>query len=83
VNVVGGVIYGATGDSAFALQASTGKQLWTKKLTRNKTEGIDGALKSLLGHGWGVVAVFLIALGFAAFGIYSVARAWVNRRHAF
>ena len=43
VNVVGGVIYGATGDSAFALQASTGKQLWTKKLTRNKTEGIDMA----------------------------------------
>lgn len=37
VSVVGGVVYGATGDSAFALQASTGKQLWTKKLTRNKT----------------------------------------------
>jgi len=48
----------------------------------NKTEGIDGALKSLLGHGWGVVAVFLIALGFAAFGVYSIARAWVNRSHA-
>jgi alcohol dehydrogenase (cytochrome c) len=43
VNVVGGVVYGATGDSAFALQASTGEQLWTKKLTRNKTEGIDMA----------------------------------------
>ena len=49
----------------------------------NKTEGIDGALKDLLDHAWGEVAVFLIALGFAAFGIYSVARAWVNRRHAF
>jgi alcohol dehydrogenase (cytochrome c) len=43
VSVVNGVVYGATGDSAFALQASTGKQLWTKKLTRNKTEGIDMA----------------------------------------
>ena len=43
VNVVGGVVYGATGDSAFALQASTGEQLWVKKLTRNKTEGIDMA----------------------------------------
>ena len=43
VNVVNGVVYGATGDSAFALQASTGEQLWSKKLTRNKTEGIDMA----------------------------------------
>lgn len=48
----------------------------------NKTEGIDGALKRLLAHGWGEVAVFLIALGFAAFGVYSIARAWVNREHA-
>jgi amino acid permease len=48
----------------------------------NKTEGIDGALKDLLDHGWGVVAVFLIALGLAAFGAYSIARAWVNRAHA-
>ena len=39
VTVVGGVVYGATGDSAFALQASTGEQLWTKKLTRNKPRG--------------------------------------------
>jgi glucose dehydrogenase len=43
VNMVDGVVYGATGDSAFALQASTGEQLWTKKLIRNKTEGIDMA----------------------------------------
>ena len=43
VNVVNGVVYGATGDSAFALQASTGEQLWKKKLTRNKNEGIDMA----------------------------------------
>jgi glucose dehydrogenase len=43
VTVVGGVIYGATADSAFALQASTGEQLWNKKLTRNANEGIDMA----------------------------------------
>ena len=48
----------------------------------NQTEGIDGALKRLLAHSWGEVAVFLIAVGFAAFGVYSIARAWVNRRHA-
>jgi glucose dehydrogenase len=43
VNVEGGVVYGATADSAFALQASTGEQLWKKKLTRNKNEGVDMA----------------------------------------
>lgn len=48
----------------------------------NQTEGIDGSLKRLLAHGWGEVVVLLIALGFAAFGVYSLARAWVNRRHA-
>jgi hypothetical protein len=48
----------------------------------NQTEGIDGALKRLLAEAWGEVAVFLIAVGFAAFGIYSIARAWVNRQHA-
>jgi hypothetical protein len=48
----------------------------------NETEGIDGALKRLLDHSLGEVAVFLIALGFAAFGVYSIARAWVNRSHA-
>jgi len=48
----------------------------------NQTEGIDGALKRLLDHAWGDVAVALIALGFAAFGVYSLARAWVNRKRA-
>jgi alcohol dehydrogenase (cytochrome c) len=43
VTLAGGVVYGATADAAFALQASTGEQLWTKKLTRNKNEGIDMA----------------------------------------
>ena len=48
----------------------------------SETEGIDGALKRMLDQSWGEVAVFLIALGFAAFGVYSIARAWVNREHA-
>jgi hypothetical protein len=48
----------------------------------NETVGLDGALKRLLDHGWGEVAVFLVALGFAAFGVYSIARAAVNRSHA-
>jgi outer membrane protein assembly factor BamB len=43
VNVVGGKVYGATADKAFALSASTGEQLWSKKLTRNGGEGIDMA----------------------------------------
>lgn len=48
----------------------------------NQTEGIDGALKRFLAHSWGELGVVLIALGFAAFGVYSIARAWVNRNHA-
>jgi outer membrane protein assembly factor BamB len=43
VTVVNGTVYGATENSAFALQAATGEQLWTKKLTRNTAEGIDMA----------------------------------------
>jgi outer membrane protein assembly factor BamB len=43
VTVAGGTVYGATSDSAFALEAATGKQLWIRKLTRNANEGIDMA----------------------------------------
>ena len=43
VSVVGGKVYGATSDKAFALSAATGEQLWSKKLTRNGGEGIDMA----------------------------------------
>ncbi|HEY2602807.1 MAG TPA: PQQ-binding-like beta-propeller repeat protein [Thermoleophilaceae bacterium] len=43
VTVGNGVVYGTTADSAFALQTSTGKQLWARKLTRNANEGIDMA----------------------------------------
>jgi outer membrane protein assembly factor BamB len=38
-----GVVYGATGTQAFALQAATGEELWSKTLTRNRSEGIDMA----------------------------------------
>jgi outer membrane protein assembly factor BamB/predicted lipoprotein with Yx(FWY)xxD motif len=41
VTVTDGTVYGTTETSAFALQASTGKQVWIKKLTRNSHEGID------------------------------------------
>jgi outer membrane protein assembly factor BamB len=43
VSVAGGTVFGATETSAFALDATTGKQLWIKKLTRNSHEGIDMA----------------------------------------
>ena len=43
VTVANGMVFGATATSAFALQASTGKQMWIKKLTRNGHEGIDMA----------------------------------------
>lgn len=41
VTVAGGMVFGTTVDSAFALRASTGKQIWIKKLTRDGNEGID------------------------------------------
>jgi outer membrane protein assembly factor BamB/plastocyanin len=43
VTVANGTVYGATEESAFAIQAATGEQLWLKKLTRNGNEGIDMA----------------------------------------
>jgi outer membrane protein assembly factor BamB len=43
VTVARGNVYGATADSAFALKAATGTQLWIRKLTRNSGEGIDMA----------------------------------------
>jgi outer membrane protein assembly factor BamB/cytochrome c5 len=43
VNVSEGMVFGATEEFAFALNAETGEQLWQKKLTRNKSEGIDMA----------------------------------------
>jgi hypothetical protein len=36
----------------------------------DKATGLDGAHKSLTGHGWGVWLLVLIALGIAAFGVY-------------
>ncbi len=43
VNVVGGVVYAATNNSAVALSAATGRQLWIRKLIGNNHEGIDMA----------------------------------------
>jgi glucose dehydrogenase/cytochrome c5 len=43
VNVSEGMVFGATEEFAFALNAETGEQMWQKKLTRNKNEGIDMA----------------------------------------
>jgi hypothetical protein len=45
-----------------------------------ETVGLDGALKRLLDASYGGVLVVLVAVGFAAFGVYSIARALVNRR---
>jgi hypothetical protein len=36
----------------------------------NKATGLDGALKALVGHGWGGWLLGLIALGIAAFGVF-------------
>ena len=43
VTFANGDLYGATNRAAFALDAATGKQLWTRTLIRNAKEGIDMA----------------------------------------
>jgi hypothetical protein len=48
----------------------------------NDTVGLDGALKELLDEPLGGVLVVLVAAGFLAFGVYSIARAWANRQAA-
>jgi alcohol dehydrogenase (cytochrome c) len=42
ITVSNGVVYGATAHNAFAIQAATGEQLWTKKIV-NSSSGIDMA----------------------------------------
>ncbi len=43
VNVTNGVVYAATNHAAVALDAATGRQLWTRTLIGNNREGIDMA----------------------------------------
>jgi len=43
VNVVGGTVYAATDSAAVALNAATGRQLWSRTLIGNDKEGIDMA----------------------------------------
>jgi outer membrane protein assembly factor BamB len=43
VNVANGVVYAATNHAAVALDAATGRQLWTRPLIGNNHEGIDMA----------------------------------------
>jgi alcohol dehydrogenase (cytochrome c) len=43
VTISAGVVYGATARRAFALQAATGEELWSRTLTRNRSDGIDMA----------------------------------------
>jgi len=43
VTVANGTVFAATATSAVALQASTGEQLWSRKLIRNDHKGIDMA----------------------------------------
>jgi Domain of Unknown Function (DUF1206) len=40
-----------------------------------KARGLDGALKTLAGQGWGTWLLALIALGFAAFGVFCFSQA--------
>lgn len=65
VTVGDGVVFGATATSAFALDASTGEQLWEKELVRNGNEGIDMA------PGYNDGAVFVSTVPGNAKGFYN------------
>ena len=43
VNVVGGQVFGATQTRAFALDAETGRQLWSTPVAQNESDAIDMA----------------------------------------
>jgi outer membrane protein assembly factor BamB/cytochrome c5 len=43
ITVSEGMVFGGTSEDAFALNAETGEQVWSKKLIRNDQEGIDMA----------------------------------------
>jgi hypothetical protein len=45
----------------------------------NQAVGLDGALRRVLDESYGEVLIVLVAVGLASFGVYSIARAWVNR----
>jgi hypothetical protein len=47
-----------------------------------ESAGLDDSLKRVLDAAHGELLVALVALGLAAFGVYSIARAWVNRPEA-
>ena len=38
----------------------------------NEATGLDGVLRRLLVHSWGVILVALVALGFLAYGVFCV-----------
>jgi hypothetical protein len=38
----------------------------------NEATGLDGALRRLAQHGWGVMVIVVIGLGFAAYGLFCV-----------
>ncbi|PVZ10945.1 DUF1206 domain-containing protein [Actinomycetospora cinnamomea] len=44
-----------------------------------QASGLDGALKTLAGQPYGVVLLILVALGFAAFGVFTLAEARARR----
>ena len=64
VNVVDGTVYGATRTRAFALDAATGRQLWSTMLARHEGDAIDMAP----GYADGTVYVSTAVAGSAAVG---------------
>lgn len=80
IEKLGAAGYAARG----AVDLAIGGFLLAAAINYDPTEavGVDGALKRILDHSWGGVLAVGIALGLAAYGLYSLARAWANRSAA-
>jgi type IV secretory pathway VirB2 component (pilin) len=76
--VLGRVGYLSKGDALLVVGLLLGWAAWTHD--PHKSGGLDNALHEILGGVLGKVAIMVVALGLACFGLFLVARAWhLNR----
>lgn len=48
----------------------------------NQATGLDGALRRMAATGWGVIVVWVVAIGFVAYGVFCLTTFWHRRLQA-
>jgi hypothetical protein len=48
----------------------------------NEATGLDGALRRMAATGWGVIVVWVVAIGFVAYGVFCLTTFWHRRLQA-